>query len=91
MTFICLQIPTSSPERILTEVDCLRITDGERNVIPLLFCKRLLGDVVLAMPYLPSVKFQELVRDISYHELRLYMKNLFRALAHVHSLHIIHR
>ena len=34
---------------------------------------------------------QELVRDISYHELRLYMKNLFRALAHVHSLHIIHR
>ena len=50
-----------------------------------------MGDVVLAMPYLPSVKFQELVRDISYHELRLYMKNLFRALAHVHSLHIIHR
>jgi cell division control protein 7 len=33
-------VPTSSPERIFMEVDCLRIADGKEHVVPLVFCRR---------------------------------------------------
>ena len=59
-------VPTSSPDRILMEVECLRLAGGEANVVPLLFCYRLLGDVILAMPYLKQAKFGEVIRTISY-------------------------
>ena len=34
-------VPTTSPERIWMELDCLRVANGKENVIPLLFGHRL--------------------------------------------------
>ena len=33
-------VPTTSPERIWMELDCLRVANGKENVIPLLFGHR---------------------------------------------------
>jgi cell division control protein 7 len=79
------------PERILMEVDCLRMAGGKSNVLPLLFVHRCLGDVVLAMPYIEASKFSDVIKTMDFVELKLYMKNLLIALAHIHSLGIIHR
>ena len=73
------------------EVDCLRLAGGKCNVLPLLFVHRCLGDVVLAMPYVEASKFSDVIKTMDFVELKLYMKNLLEALAHIHSLGIIHR
>ena len=84
-------VPTASPDRILMEVECLKISGGKENVVPLLFVHRHLGDVLLAMPYIECCKFSEVIRTMDHVEARTYMRNLFKALAHIHSLNIIHR
>ena len=84
-------IPTSSPERILMEVECLRLSSGRKNVVPLLFCHRVLGDVILVMPYIENNKFSEVIRTMDHVEMKAYLKNLLLALSHIHSLGIIHR
>ena len=77
------------------EVDCLRLSGccspEVTNVLPLLFCHRIKGDVVLAMPYVKPCKFGDLVHVIHLEEARNYMRNLLKALVHIHSLGIIHR
>ena len=73
------------------EVDCLRMAGGKANVLPLLFVRRCLGDVILAMPYVETSKFSEVIKTMDFVEMKLYMKNLLLALAHIHSLGIIHR
>ena len=70
-------IPTSSPERILMEVECLRLSNGLKNVVPLYFCHRILGDVVLVMPYIENNKFNDVIRTMDHIEMKTYMKNLF--------------
>jgi cell division control protein 7 len=73
------------------EVDCLRLAGGKANVLPLLFVHRYLGDVVLAMPYVEASKFSEVIKTMDLVEMKHYIKNLLIALAHIHSLGIIHR
>ncbi len=52
-------IPTSSADRIFTELECLRVANGAANVIPLLFVHRSGADVVIGMPYVyQEVKVQ---------------------------------
>ena len=84
-------IPTSSPERILMEIECLRLSNGKQNVVPLLFCHRILGDVILVMPYVQNNKFNEVIRTMDHVEMKAYLRNLLLALSHIHSLGIIHR
>ncbi len=84
-------IPTSSPDRILMEVECLRLANGQENVIPLLFCHRKLGDIVLGMPFVETTKFVDALPSMTMEQCLLYMKNLLRALAYIHTLNIIHR
>ena len=84
-------IPTSSPERILMEIECLRLSNGRQNVVPLLFCHRILGDVILVMPYIPNNKFNEVIRTMDHVEMKAYLRNLLLAISHIHSLGIIHR
>lgn len=43
------------------------------------------------MPYIEASKFSEVIKTMDFVELKLYMKNLLQALAHIHSLGIIHR
>ena len=40
-------VPTASPDRILMEVECLKVAEGKHNVLQLLFVHRHLGDVIL--------------------------------------------
>ena len=40
-------VPTASPDRILMEVECLKIAEGKHNVLQLLFVHRHLGDVIM--------------------------------------------
>ena len=63
-------VPTTSPERIWMELDCLRVANGKENVIPLLFGHRLDGDVILAMPFIHTIRFGELIKDITMSEAR---------------------
>lgn len=84
-------VPTASPDRILMEIDCLKMAEGKHNVLQLLFVHRHLGDVILAMPYIECTKFADVIRTMDHVEVRAYMRNLFKALAHIHSLGIIHR
>lgn len=103
-------VPTASPDRILMEIDCLKMAQGRHNVLQLLFVHRHLGDVILgtftndhpalvfindfsiaAMPYIECTKFSDVIRTMDHVEARAYMRNLFKALAHIHSLGIIHR
>ena len=84
-------IPTSSPERILMEVECLRLSGGRMNVVPLLFCHRNMGDIILVMPYVQNNKFSEVIKTMDHVEMKAYLRNLLQALAHIHALGIIHR
>jgi len=84
-------VPTASPDRILMEVECLKIAEGKHNVLQLLFVHRHLGDVIIAMPYIDCCKFSDAVRTMDHVEVRAYMRNLFMALAHIHKIGIIHR
>ena len=63
-------VPTTSPERIWMELDCLRVANGKDNVIPLLFGHRLDGDVILAMPFVHTMRFGDLIKDITMSEAR---------------------
>ena len=40
-------VPTASPDRILMEVECLKVAEGKHNVLQLLFVHRHLGDIIL--------------------------------------------
>ncbi|CAB4056493.1 CDC7 [Lepeophtheirus salmonis] len=85
-------IPTASPERILLEISSLDSAKGKKNVIPLDFVRRVGGDVLLGMPYVPSTpKFSELILIMEYKEMKSYIKNLFVALEYIHELGLIHR
>ena len=42
-------VPTASPDRILMEIECLKIAEGKHNVLQLLFVHRHLGDVSMKM------------------------------------------
>jgi len=84
-------VPTACPDRVLTEVECLRMAGGESNVLPLIFAHRIHGDVLLAMPYVEASKFPDVIRRATANEVRLYIKNLLLALRHIHSFGIIHR
>ncbi len=61
-------VPTSSPDRILMEVDCLRRADGKSNVSPLLFVHRHMGDILLAMPYIDYTKFGHTINTMDHVE-----------------------
>ncbi|XP_072015485.1 cell division cycle 7-related protein kinase-like [Amphiura filiformis] len=84
-------IPTSHPDRILTELSCLKTIGGQDNVIGVKLCLRERDHVILAMPYFPHQKFQDYVREMPITEVKEYMYNLLLALRRVHQYNVIHR
>ena len=60
-------------------------------MIPLLWAHRVGGEVLLGMPLAPSTKFQDALNAMTLKQMRRYLAKLLEALAHVHSLGIIHR
>lgn len=55
--------PTSSPRRVLNEIQCLRALNGAEGVTRVLACLRNFGEVILVLPYVEHERFQVRRRD----------------------------
>ncbi|XP_028667265.1 cell division cycle 7-related protein kinase isoform X2 [Erpetoichthys calabaricus] len=84
-------IPTSHPVRIAAELQCLTVAGGRENVMGVTYCLRKDDHVVIVMPYVEHESFVDILRSMSFEEVRQYMFNLLKALKHIHHFGIIHR
>ncbi|XP_006899022.1 PREDICTED: cell division cycle 7-related protein kinase isoform X2 [Elephantulus edwardii] len=84
-------IPTSHPVRIAAELQCLTVAGGQDNVMGIKYCFRKNDHVVIAMPYLEHESFLDILKSLSFQEVREYMFNLFKALKRIHQFGIVHR
>jgi len=84
-------IPTSHPDRIMKELECMAKLGGKDNVVGINCCLRYNESVAFIMPYLAHDRFQDFFQKMDVCEVQFYMKNLLIALRHVHSFNVIHR
>lgn len=82
---------TSSPARILNELELLYDLRGCRSVCPLITAFRHLDQVVAVLPYFPHTDFRLQYRTFLVADMRHYFTSLFSALHFVHKHNIIHR
>ncbi|KAM0753361.1 kinase-like protein [Meredithblackwellia eburnea MCA 4105] len=82
---------TSSPARILNELNILNELRSANNVAHLIAAIRHEDQVIAIMPFNRHQDFRLYFRDASLPLLRSYFASLFRALAATHRKHIIHR
>ncbi|KAK3067263.1 Cell division control protein 7, partial [Teratosphaeriaceae sp. CCFEE 6253] len=71
---------TSSPLRILNELELLHDLRDSQNVCPLITAFRHHDQVIAVLPYFQHNDFREYYRDFSVDEMRTYMQSLFTAL-----------
>ncbi|XP_070775210.1 cell division cycle 7-related protein kinase [Enoplosus armatus] len=84
-------IPTSHPTRIAAELQCLTVAGGSENVMGVTYCFRKEDHVVIVMPYMEHQAIVDIIRSLSFEEVRLYIYHLMKALRHIHQFGIIHR
>ncbi|KAF8312673.1 kinase-like protein [Clavulina sp. PMI_390] len=82
---------TSSPQRIANELSILEECRNCRNVSVLLTAFRYRDQVVAVMPYIPNQDFREFFTHMTLTTTQAYFRCMFRALADLHSLGIVHR
>ncbi|KAF2724189.1 cell cycle protein kinase-like protein [Polychaeton citri CBS 116435] len=82
---------TSSPLRILNELELLHDLRDSTNVCPLITAFRDQDQVIAILPFFQHKDFREYYREFSVSEMRAYFHALFTALKHVHEKRIIHR
>lgn len=82
---------TSSPARIANELRILKNLGGCANIAPLITAMRSRDQVVAVLPYFEHTDFRDFYQTSSVPDIQIYFKQLFNALAFVHSRHIIHR
>ncbi|RKF73079.1 Cell cycle serine/threonine-protein kinase hsk1 [Golovinomyces cichoracearum] len=82
---------TSSPSRILNELELLADLRNCESVCPLITAFRHTDQVVAVLPYFPHTDFRNYFRDMTIPDIRIYFRSLFTALATVHEKDIIHR
>jgi cell division control protein 7 len=82
---------TSSPSRILNELELLNDLRGFDSVCPLVTAFRSSDQVVAILPYFRHTDFREYFRDMTVLDMKIYFRSLFTALAAVHSQNILHR
>jgi len=82
---------TSSPLRILNELELLHDLRSSDSVCPLITAFRHQDQVIAILPYFQHRDFREYFRDMTVAEMRLYFKSLFTALSAVHANGILHR
>jgi len=82
---------TSSPSRILNELDLLNDLKNFESVCPLITAFRDTDQVVAVLPYFRHTDFRNYFRKMTIPDVQIYFRSLFRALAAVHSKNIIHR
>ncbi|XP_030243360.1 cell division cycle 7-related protein kinase [Drosophila navojoa] len=84
-------IPTSHPDRIMKELQCMTDMGGTDNVVGINCCLRCDASAAFVMPYMPHDRFHDFYTKMDVPEIRLYMRNLLLALRHVHKFNVIHR
>lgn len=82
---------TSSPTRILNELELLHELRGFQNVCPLITAFRATDQVVAILPYFRHADFREYFRKMTVPDMAIYLRSLFSALASVHAANILHR
>ncbi|KAH8355377.1 hypothetical protein KR084_000080 [Drosophila pseudotakahashii] len=84
-------IPTSHPDRIMKELQCMTKMGGTENVVGIHCCLRCDASAAFVMPYMAHDRFHDFYTRMDVPEIRLYMRNLLVALRHVHKFGVIHR
>ena len=82
---------TSSPLRILNELELLHDLRESPNVCPLITAFRHQDQVIAILPFFQHKDFRDYYRDMTVSEIRVYFHSLFTALRSVHEAAIIHR
>ncbi|KAH6614676.1 kinase-like domain-containing protein [Chaetomium sp. MPI-SDFR-AT-0129] len=82
---------TSSPNRILNELELLHDLRGCDSVCPLITAFRSTDQVVAILPYFRHADFRDYFRQMTIPDMAIYFRSLFSALASVHAHHILHR
>ena len=82
---------TSSPSRILNELELLHDLRDSPNVCPLITAFRHQDQVIAILPFFQHKDFREYYRDLTVQEMRVYFQSLFTAVASVRNWNIIHR
>ncbi|KAJ4246237.1 Cell division control protein 7 [Fusarium torreyae] len=82
---------TSSPSRILNELELLHDLRQCPSVCPLITAFRETDQVVAILPYFRHGDFRTYFRDLTIPEISVYLRELFTALKSVHDHKILHR
>lgn len=82
---------TSSPMRIMNELDLLKDLRGCDSVCPIITAFRHTDQVVAVLPYFRHTDFRDYFRKMTVADMRIYFRSLFTALAAVHDQGILHR
>lgn len=82
---------TSSPMRILNELELLHDLRSHPSVCPLITAFRHTDQVIAILPYFRHADFRAYFRDMTIPDIRIYLRSLFTALKSTHSKNIIHR
>jgi cell division control protein 7 len=82
---------TSSPYRILNELELLHELRNNHHICPLLTAFRHQDQVVAVLPYFRHLDFRIYYRDFITMDIRHYFHSLLSGLEHVHEMGIIHR
>lgn len=82
---------TSAPSRVLDELSIIKKLNGMNNCIKLLDVLRNNDQIVAVFPLICETNFKWFVTSREIMDIKKYMYNLIRAVAHVHSNSIIHR
>ncbi|KAI1385155.1 kinase-like protein [Hypoxylon trugodes] len=82
---------TSSPARILNELELLHDLRDSLSVCPLVTAFRQADQVLAILPYFRHQDFRKYYPQMNVYDMRVYFRSLFTALAAVHDKGIIHR
>ncbi|RDL31775.1 Protein kinase-like (PK-like) [Venustampulla echinocandica] len=82
---------TSSPMRILNELELLHDLQNCNSVCPLITAFRNTDQVIAILPYFRHTDFRDYFREFTTSQVRVYFRSLFTALEAVHERRIIHR
>ncbi|PHH56217.1 Cell cycle serine/threonine-protein kinase hsk1 [Ceratocystis fimbriata CBS 114723] len=82
---------TSSPQRILNELELLHDLRGCEAVCPLITAFRYTDQVLAVLPYFRHTDFRDYFRHMTMRDTSMYLRLLFIALENVHEHHILHR
>ncbi|TVY81823.1 Cell cycle serine/threonine-protein kinase hsk1 [Lachnellula suecica] len=82
---------TSSPLRILNEIELLSKLQGCDSVCPLITAFRHTDQVVAVLPYFKHTDFREYFRKMTVKDMQIYFRSLFTALKATHEQGILHR